>query len=132
MALNQTYIFDKDQWYIGAYTTFEFTATNGEVKFIPLQENTITFTGGGIIRSGICNYGLFGFNGTITVIISNIMCSAQNIIGIDVTVTAVSDTIGTAGFMMEVTGLTNIVTVTVSVLTWGWVEYLDFCIGFYM
>lgn len=79
---------------------------------MPLQEyaNFVLWIGEGDDR-------FLRFDGTIAVVVGHVVSSTKLIIGIDVTITAVSDAIGATCLMMEIAGLSDVITVAIGVLT---------------
>lgn len=101
-------------------TVLEFAAANGEVEFVPLQQNawlgrtTLRL----IVQTGW--EGLHWFlrlHRAVAMHISHIMCGAQQMIGIDQTVAAIGNTVRATRLMMEVSSLSDIIAISIGVFT---------------
>lgn len=99
-------------------STLEFATANGEIEFVPLQQNT--GLGGSAVRLIVQTgrEGLHRFlwlHSAIAMHIGNIMCCTEQMVGIDEAVTAIGDTVGTACLVMEVASLADIVAIAIGI-----------------
>lgn len=99
-------------------STLEFATANGEIEFVPLQQNT--GLGGSAVRLIVQTgrEGLHRFlwlHSAIAMHIGNIMCCTEQMVGIDEAVTAIGDTVGTASLVMEVASLADIVAIAIGI-----------------
>lgn len=101
-------------------TALKFAAANWKVEFVPLEQNArlgrttvrlIVQTG----REGL--HWLLWLHRAIAMHISHIMCGAQQMIGIDQTVTAISNAVRASCLMMEVSSLADIIAISIGVFS---------------
>lgn len=99
-------------------TALKLAAANGKVEFVPLQQDARLGRSAVrlIIQTG--REGLHWFlrlHGAVAMHIGHIVCGAQQMIGIDQTITAIGDAIRATRLVMEVSSLTDIVAITIGV-----------------
>lgn len=96
----------------------ELAAANGEVEFVPLQQNA--GLGGSAVRLIVQTgreslHRLLWLHCAIAMHIGHVVCGTEQMVGIDETVTAVGDAVGTAGLVMEVSSFADIVAIAIRI-----------------
>lgn len=98
--------------------TLELATANGEVEFVPLQQNA--GLGGSAVRLIVQTgreglHRLLWLHGAIAMHIGHIVCGTEQMVGIDEAVTAIGNAIGTSCLVMEISSFTDIVAIAIGI-----------------
>lgn len=112
-------------------TIRKLSTSDGEVQFLPLQHNARlgwTTVGLAVQMGRECLHWLLRLHGTVAVGIGHVVCCPEEVVGVDQAIAAVGNSIGTAGLVMEVAGLADIVAIPIGIF---WlIVFVSIWIGF--